>query len=121
MDPTPFDGVKAFAERALTNLTIAHDSIIASRSLQAHYVNHHCSADDLLKTGDLVYLATKNLNLPKGCMCKLLPIYTGLYPVMSYNPSTSNYTLELLEELCACNIHPNPSELPHFCAETSHP
>jgi hypothetical protein len=29
MDPIPFDGVEAFAERTLTNLAIAHDPIIA--------------------------------------------------------------------------------------------
>ena len=65
MDPTPFNGVKEFAEQALTNLVIMHDFIIASRSFQTYYANRHHTADCLLKTGNLVYLATKNLNLPR--------------------------------------------------------
>ena len=106
IDPTAFDGVRAFADRALANLAIAHDSIIASRSFQTHYANHHQSAERPLETGDLVYLATKNLHLPKGRAHKLLPIYIGPYPITSSNVSTSNYTLDLPEELRTRNIHP---------------
>ena len=106
VDLTAFDGVRAFADKALTNLAIAHDSIIASRSFQTHYANRHRTAESPLQTGDLVYLATKNLNLPKGRAHKLLPIYIGPYPITSSNVSTSNYTLDLPEELRARNIHP---------------
>jgi transposase InsO family protein len=103
---TPYQGVKSFAEKALTNLAIAHDSIIASQSFQTHYVNRRCSAEDALKEGDLVYLSTKNLNLPKHRARKLMPTYVGPYPIIRANPSTSNYTLKLPTELETRNIHP---------------
>jgi hypothetical protein len=106
IDPTPFDGVCAFADKALTNLAIAHDSIIASRSYQAHYANRHRTAEEPFKPGDLAYLSTKHLRLPKGRTHKLLPTYIGPYAVTSSNPATSNYTLELPDELRARNIHP---------------
>jgi hypothetical protein len=64
---TPYQGVRAFAKKSLTNLAIVHDSIIASQSFQTHYANRHHSVEDALKEGDLVFLSTKNLNLPKHC------------------------------------------------------
>jgi hypothetical protein len=103
---TPYQGVKSFAEKTLTNLAIAHDSIIANRSFQAHYANQHRSVEVPLKEGDLVYLSTKNLNLPKNRARKLMPTYVGPYPITRANPSTSNYTLKLPIELEARNIHP---------------
>jgi Chromo (CHRromatin Organisation MOdifier) domain len=106
VDITPYQGVKSFAEKALTNLAIAHDSIIASRSFQAHYANRSRSAEEPLKEGDLVYLSTKNLNLPKNRARKLMPTYVGPYPIIRASPSTSNYTLKLPIELEARNIHP---------------
>src|SRR5258706_16097513 len=78
---TPFSGVKSFAEKALMNLAIAHDSIIANRTFQTHYANRHRSAEEPLKEGDLAYLSTKNLNLPKNREWKLVPTFIGPYPV----------------------------------------
>ena len=49
----------------LTNIAIAHDSIIANCTVQTHYANRYRSAEEPLKEGDLVYLFTKILNLPK--------------------------------------------------------
>jgi exosortase/archaeosortase len=62
---TPFLGVKSFAEKALTNLAIVHNLIIAN-----HMFKHTMRTDTVLqrsrlKEGDLVYLSTKNLNLLK--------------------------------------------------------
>ena len=105
-DITPFLGVKSFAEKALTNLAIAHDSIIANRTFQTHYANRYRSAEEPLKSGDLVYLSTRNLNLPKHRARKLMPTFIGPYPIVKANPETSNYTLELPIELQARNIHP---------------
>ena len=105
-DITPYQGVKSFAEKTLTNLAIAHDSIIASRSFQAHYADRHRSAEEPLKEGDLVYLSTKNLNLPKHRARKLMPTYVGPYPVVHAYPETSNYAIKLPSELEARNVHP---------------
>lgn len=94
-------------DKSLTNLAITHDSIIASRSFQINYANRHRIAEPPLKKDNLAYLATKSLNLPKGRVHKLLPIYIGPYAIMSSNVSTLNHTLDLPEELVARNIHPN--------------
>jgi hypothetical protein len=61
INPTRFDGVCAFADKALTNLAIMHDFIIASRSYQAHYANRHRTVKEPFKPGDLAYLSTKHL------------------------------------------------------------
>ena len=103
---TPFLGVKSFAEKALTNIAIAHDSIIANRTFQTHYANRYRSAEEPLKEGDLVYLSTKNLNLPKHQARKLMPTFIGPYPIIRANPETSNYTLKLPLELEIRNVHP---------------
>ena len=103
---TPFFGVKSFAEKALTNLAIAHDSIIANRTFQTHHANKYRSAEEPLKEGDLVYLSTKNLNLPKHRARKLMPVFIGPYPVAKANPDSSSYTLKLPIELEARNIYP---------------
>jgi transposase InsO family protein len=92
---TPCFGVKSLAEKALTNLAIAHDSIIANSSIQTHYANKHRSAEEPLKECDLVYLSTKNLDLPEHRARKLMPIFIGPYPVVKLNSDTSNYTSKL--------------------------
>jgi hypothetical protein len=59
-----------------------------------------------IKEGDLVYLSTKNLSLPKGRANKLMPKYVGPYKVLQADPETSNYMLELPSELVRRRIHP---------------
>ena len=57
-------------------------------------------------TSHLQYLSTKNLNLPKHQAWKLMPTFIGPYPVVKVYSDSSNYTLKLLIELEAWNIHP---------------
>ena len=45
--------------------------------------------------GDLVYLSTKNLSLPKGSTRKLCPKYVGPYKVAKADLDSLTYTLEL--------------------------
>ena len=63
--PSEFTGVQDFTQKALDNLQSAHDTILINRVRQAIQANKHRSPDLLLKVGDLVYLSTKDLNLPK--------------------------------------------------------
>ena len=63
---TKFVGVKQFAQQAQLNLMMAHDAIIESCVVQAHHANHHRWPGELHSPGNLVYLLTKNLSLPKG-------------------------------------------------------
>lgn len=58
------------------------------------------------QVGDLVYLSTKNLSLPKNRARKLAPKYVGPYRIVSAHVRTSTYTLELPEELRRRRVHP---------------
>ena len=55
--------------------------------------------------GDLVYLSTKNLALPKGRARKLVPKFIRPYTVVETHHMASTVTLELLPELMAQWIH----------------
>lgn len=88
-------GVKTFAATALQNLADAHDTIIEARSFQSDKANKHRGNEPLIAKGDLVYLSTKNLNLPKDRARKLCSRYIGPYKVTHAQPDTSNYSLEL--------------------------
>jgi hypothetical protein len=88
-------GIKAFADQALQNLVEAHNAIIEARVVQASYANTRRREEATISQGDLVYLSTKNLNLPKGRARKLCPKYVGPYKVIKADPASSMYTLEL--------------------------
>jgi hypothetical protein len=93
---TALPGVRTFTQQ---NLAAAHNAIIVSRVVQRHYSNACRCQEPTIKKGDLVYLSTKNLSLPKGRASKLMPKYVGPYKVLQAYPETSNYTLELPSEL----------------------
>ena len=99
-------GVKTFATNALANVADAHDAIIEARVFQTNAANKKRRDEPLIVKGDLVYLSTKNLNLPKGRARKLCPKYIGPYKVAKAQPETSNYTLELPTALQSRGIHP---------------
>ncbi|KAG6892742.1 hypothetical protein C0992_012768 [Termitomyces sp. T32_za158] len=97
-------GIKDFAQNALTNLANAHDAIIEARVFQTRHANNRQGDEPAIDKGSLVYLSTKNLNLPKGQASKLCPKWVGPYRVLEAEPSTSNYVLELLTALQARRI-----------------
>jgi len=99
-------GIKDFANQALQNLADAHNAIIESRVFQAKNANTKHSEEPKIKAGDLVYLLTRNLNLPKGWAQKLCPKYVGPYKVLQAKPESSNYMLELPTALQERRIHP---------------
>jgi hypothetical protein len=78
-------------------MAVAHDAIIAARVFQTHHANKKCIEEKPLSAGELVYLSTKNLSLPKGRASKLLPKFVGPYKITKAIPGSSNYELELLE------------------------
>lgn len=95
-------GVCTFVMDALCNMAIAHDSIITERVFHS---NKHRHKEPEIEAGGLVYLSTKNLALPKGCASKLVPKFVGPYWVLHSFPNTSNYELELPEELSCQRVH----------------
>lgn len=99
-------GVKAFVDQAMENLQIAHDAIIDSRIHQTYHANNRRRDENIvhgefkpLEVGEMVYLSTENLKLPKGRAKKLLPRFIGPYEILKVNPRTSNYTIKLPEDL----------------------
>ena len=59
-------GIKEFAMQALHNLAEAHNAIIETRAFQANQSNKHRWEEPEIAGNDLIYLLTKNLNLPKN-------------------------------------------------------
>jgi hypothetical protein len=105
-DGIKYRGVKEFAQRARANLEIAHDAIIEARVRATYQANLSRSEEKPFGVGDLAYLSTANLNLPKQRARKLAPKYIGPYKVTEAYPEMSDYVLELTPELVARRIHP---------------
>ena len=97
--------IKHFVKHTLQNLTEAHDAIIESRVHQMHNANHCQRTDDHFIIGDLVYMSTADLLLPKGHTSKLLLKYVGPFKVLEAQTSTSSYKIELPAQLHAWNFH----------------
>src|SRR6266478_7993888 len=64
-EPGTMPRVKHFIARALWNLSNVHDTIIESRVLQTHNANCHQCHEDLFMVGDLAYVSSSDLSLPK--------------------------------------------------------
>jgi hypothetical protein len=99
-------GIQSFAAQALQNLADAHDAIIEAHVFQTRQENFQRQKDPELKMGSLVYLSTKNLNLPKGRARKLCPKFVGPYRILEAWPNTSTYKLELPSALQERRINP---------------
>jgi hypothetical protein len=100
-------GIKSFAQQALWNLAEAHDAIIERWVFQTHQANLHRREEPEIAAGDLVYLSTKNLKLPKGRANKLCPKFMGPYRILTANKESSTYTLELPKALQEQRIFPS--------------
>ena len=64
--PLTAPGVKLFVQQAIQNLEMAHDAIIESQVVQAYHTNKKRKEGKTLQIGDLIYLSTVNLTMPKG-------------------------------------------------------
>jgi len=85
---------------------MAHDAIIEHRVMQTHHANHRHMAGECYSLGDLVYLLTKNLALPKGRAKKLLPKFIGPYNVVEAHATALTVMLELPPKLIAQWVYP---------------
>ena len=99
-EPSTMPEVKHFVACALWNLSDMHDTIIKSRVLQMHNVNHHHWHNNLFTVGNLVYVSSLDLSLSKGQASKLLPKYIGPFRVLNANLSTSSYKIKLPTHNC---------------------
>src|SRR6266705_4383312 len=104
--PSDYPGVVDFANKAKENLQRAHDMIIHNRIQQTIHANKRRCPDPPLEKGELAYLSTDKLNLPKGRAGKLMPLYIGPYKILEAYPETSNYVLKLPPQLERHGIYP---------------
>jgi len=93
-----YPGVRQFAENMKDAIMSAHDAIIAARVQQTVQANRK-RLPAMYKEGDLVYLSTKNISLPKRRARKLAPKYLGLFPITRVIKEGATYQLGLSEEL----------------------
>jgi len=89
-----FPGVRKFAERMKEAIMTAHDEIIEARVKQTIQANRNCRPSDF-KVGQLVYLSTKNLKLPKNRARKLTPKFISPFSILEVLESGATYKLEL--------------------------
>ena len=99
-----YPGVRLFAENMKNAIMSAHDAIIASRVSQTVQANKK-RTPATYKEGDLVYLSTKNITMPKGRARKLAPKYLGPFPITKVIKEGATYQLELSEELTKRGIN----------------
>ena len=92
-----FPGVQKFAERMKLAIMSAHDAIIASRVENTIQANKKRAMANY-KDGDLVYLSTKNISLPKGLARKLAPKFLGPFAITRVLKDGATYQLDLSEE-----------------------
>ena len=93
-----YPGVRQFAENIKEAIMSAHDAIIASRVQHTTQANRK-QIQAKYKEGDLVYLSTKNISMPKGRARKLAPKYLGPFPITKVIKEGATYQLGLSEEL----------------------
>ena len=99
-----FPGVREFAERMKMAIMSAHDSIIAAQVVNTVQANRKRVSVDY-KVGDLVYLSTKNISLPKGRARKLAPKYLGPFAITAVLKEGATYQLDLSDELLKQGIN----------------
>ena len=99
-----FPGVRKFAERMKMAIMSAHDSIIAARVINTVQANRK-RITATYQVGDLVYLSTKNISLPKGRARKLAPKYLGPFAISKVLKDGATYQLELSDELLKRGIN----------------
>lgn len=93
-----YPGVRQFAETMKEAIMSAHDAIIASRIQHTIQANRK-RIQAKFKEGDLVYLSTKNISMPKGRARKLAPKYLGPFPITKVVKEGATYQLGLSDEL----------------------
>src|ERR1700683_670192 len=99
-----YPGVKIFAQKMKDAILRAHDAILEARVKQTRLANRRRKESPFAK-GDLVYLSSKNISLPKGRARKLAPKFVGPYKVLEYYKNDT-FRLDLPSELKQRGVHP---------------
>ncbi|QRV93625.1 Transposon Tf2-1 polyprotein [Ceratobasidium sp. AG-Ba] len=100
-----FPGVREHIKRIKIAIMTAHDAILDARIKMTKQANQHRRPVDI-EEGDLVYVSTKHMRMPKGFARKLAPKYVGPYRVERVVTPGASYKIELPEELKARGVRP---------------
>jgi len=73
-----YPNIRVYTQRMKLALISAHDALLTARVKQTIQANRKQRASPLVK-GDLVYISTKNIHLPKGTSRKLVPKFIRPY------------------------------------------
>lgn len=107
LPPPAAEGVRNFVEQARWNVVCAHDNIISQRLHIEYYANQRRrSLPSPYSVGQLVYLSTKNLNIPESQTRKLFPKFIGPFTIKEVKDNSLNVTLDLPPDLIRRRIHP---------------
>lgn len=101
--PDEYPGVRVYAQRVKSAVMAAHDSVIAARVKQTRDANRRRRPVPFAE-GDLVYISTKNIALPKGLARKLAPKYIVPYRIIR-DFGNFSYRIELPASLRRRGIH----------------
>jgi len=99
-----YPGVHVFAQRMKDAIMGAHDALIAARVKSTALSNRKRKEAPFAK-GDLVYLSTENLSLPKGRARKLAPKFIGPFKILE-DYRNNSYLLDLPSDLKQRGLHP---------------
>ena len=100
---TEFPAVRTFALQKKLAIMAAHDSILAARVKQTRDANRK-RRDAPFKTGELVYLSSKNISFAKGLARKLIPKFIGPYKVLQ-DFGNASFRLDLPPHLKRRGVH----------------
>jgi hypothetical protein len=100
-----YPGVRKFAQKMKDAILTAHDAILAARVKQTRLANNR-RKEAPFSVGDMVYLSTTNLTLPKGRARKLAPKFIGPYRILEEYKNNS-FKLDLPSELKQRGLHPS--------------
>jgi hypothetical protein len=106
-----------------TDVADVHDALLNLKIAQANAANQHRNEEPNFNIGNLVYLSTAHrhheyLNSDGKRVAKFMPRFDGPYKIISANPESSTYTLDLPAHT---NIHPtfHASELKRHVANNA--
>jgi len=100
-----YPGVRKFAQNMKDAILTAHDAILTARVKQTRLANQRRKEAPFV-VGDMVYLSTVNLTLPKGRARKLAPKFVGPYRILEEFKNNS-FRLDLPAELKQRGVHPS--------------
>ena len=99
-----FAAIRTFVQKTKDTIMSAHDSILQGRIKQSRQANRHRRPAPFVE-GDLTYISTQNISLPKGRARKLAPKFIGPFKIIK-DFGNNSFKIELPPELKRRGVHP---------------